>query len=217
MKKGKRMNKKHLIIINIILFVGCILYYCLTSYSNNGIKNDTKSVTQVITPVPDNETPSIEELIESRYTFYNIPLTKSQQIDVQESVRQYNLSYELVLSIMYVESRYNTNAISSTNDHGIMQLNSPTFYWCAKQLGIENPDPLDFNTNLKCGTYYLDYTRDYWVNYGSPEEYILILTVSGFHNGIEGAKSRIENNTLDWEYINKVIDYKYKLESGVII
>jgi soluble lytic murein transglycosylase-like protein len=214
------MNRKHLIILNIVLFVGCILYYCLTLEGKTGNIKAPEATPETIQvnplPVPDNETPSIEELIESRYTFYNIPLTKSQQIDVQESVRQYNLSYELVLSIMYVESKFNTNAISKTNDYGTMQMNSPTFYWCAKQLGIENPDPLDFNTNLKCGTYYLDYTRDYWVNYGSPEEYIIILTASGYHRGIKQTLSDVENDTMDYEYINKVLDYKYKLESGVI-
>jgi hypothetical protein len=206
------MNRKYLIITSIILFIGCILFYCLTSYSNNGIKNETKPAITIVTPVPDLETPSIEELIESRYTFYNIPLTKSQQIDVRNIADQYTLSYELVLSVMYVESRFNINAISSTNDYGIMQLNSPTFYWCAKQLGIENPNPLDFNTNIKCGAFYLDYTRDYWVNYGTPEEYLLINTISGFHSGIEGSKVEA-----DWDYINKVIDYKYKLESGEVI
>lgn len=210
------MNNKQLIFINVILFVSCIFYYCLTSNSNNDVITKTVSNTVITNPqnpiVPDNKTPSIEELIESRYKFYDIPLTKTQQITIQDEANKYSLSYELILAIIKVESDFNTNAVSKTNDYGIMQINSPTFIWCASQLGIENADPLDFETNIKCGVYYLNYIRNYWVKYGTPEEYLLMHTVSGYHKGIKGVLDSLENDTYDIEYVNKVIDYKYKLE-----
>jgi len=210
------MNKKQLIFINVILFVSCIFYYCLTSNSNNDVITKTVSNTVIANPqsptVPDLETPSIEELIESRYKFYNISLTKTEQITIQDEANKYNISYELVLAIIKVESDFNHNAISNTNDYGIMQMNSSTFVWCSSQLGIENANPLDFETNIKCGIFYLDYIRDYWVKYGTPEEYLLMHLCHGYHRGIKGTLDSLENGTYDMEYVNKVLNYKYSLE-----
>lgn len=56
--------------------------------------------------------------------YYDIPISEDDQDFIKEVCSEYNFDEKLIYQIMYVESRYNKNLISSTNDHGIMQLNA---------------------------------------------------------------------------------------------
>ena len=190
------MNIKKLVIVNIILFICSILFYCY----NMKINSPKAEVNVVQNNIP------VEEKKKDEYSFYDISLSRSQQIFIQEELKKYSgISYELVLSIISVESNFNINAISKTNDYGLMQLNSFTFQWVAKQFKIENPNPLDFETNIKCGIWYLNHIKNYWINYGTPEEYLSIHTIHAYHMGIQGTIDAIENNVYNNKYVSKVL------------
>ena len=77
---------------------------------------------------------------------------------------KYNLPVSFVHSIIKQESDYDTNAVSSSNAKGLMQLLPATFEECCKELSIVGGDPFDSNVNIKCGCYYLSKIYNTWNN-----------------------------------------------------
>lgn len=85
--------------------------------------------------------------------YYDIKLSKSKQDYVRKMCSKYNVSFELVLAVMKVESGYNEKAKSKTNDYGIMQINKGNHSFLRKKLGMSNF--LDFRQNTEAGVYML--------------------------------------------------------------
>lgn len=84
---------------------------------------------------------------------YNIPLSKELQ-EYTYSMCEYYLipeHYELVLAMMWQESHFKADLVSSTNDYGIMQINKCNHEWLSEQLGINNY--MDAKQNIEAGTY----------------------------------------------------------------
>lgn len=70
--------------------------------------------------------------------------------------KHFNLDKQLVLSIIKVESNFNNDAVSHTNDYGLMQINKNT----AKIFGFSIPRiKKDKDYAIYCGTFYLSYLR----------------------------------------------------------
>jgi soluble lytic murein transglycosylase-like protein len=68
---------------------------------------------------------------------------------IQAYCLQYNVDYQIAVSIVAVESGFNVNAIGPTNDRGLFQLNPRSFpQYTPKQL-------LDPSLNIKLGVRYL--------------------------------------------------------------
>lgn len=86
-------------------------------------------------------------------TYYDIPLSKDLQLYTYNKCVEYGIPdhYELVLAIMWQESNYTADIISSTNDYGIMQINSCNHSWLVDLLGPTNF--LDASDNINAGVY----------------------------------------------------------------
>lgn len=86
-------------------------------------------------------------------TYYNIPLSKELQLYTYTRCVDYGIPehYELVLAMMWQESNYTPDTISSTNDYGIMQINVCNHEWLSELLGIT--DFLNVYQNIDAGTY----------------------------------------------------------------
>lgn len=84
---------------------------------------------------------------------YNIPLDHALQCYTYEMCRLYNIEdqYEVVLAMMWHESRYVEDVISSTNDYGIMQINEFNHSYLYDELGIV--DIMDPRDNIHCGVF----------------------------------------------------------------
>lgn len=69
------------------------------------------------------EEPTIEDRLIT-VTYYDVPdiITLEDQHFIAEACEYYNISTELVYQIMYIESNYDPHQVSSTDDHGIMQI-----------------------------------------------------------------------------------------------
>ncbi len=85
--------------------------------------------------------------------YYKIALSNNQQDYVRKMCKKYNVSFELVLALMKVESGYKASAKSKTNDYGIMQINKGNHSFLKKKLGVKNF--LDFKQNTQAGVYML--------------------------------------------------------------
>lgn len=83
-----------------------------------------------------------------------IPLSYELQEYTFEKCSEYGLEYELVLAVMWRESRFNTNAINlntnGTTDSGLMQINDVNRGWLYEKHGIE--DLMDPYQNIDAGT-----------------------------------------------------------------
>lgn len=86
-------------------------------------------------------------------TYYDIPLSKDLQLYTYNKCVDYGIPehYELVLAMMWQESNYTEDLISSTNDYGIMQINSCNHSWLVDLLGPT--DFLDASDNINAGIY----------------------------------------------------------------
>ena len=86
-------------------------------------------------------------------TYYDIPLSKDLQLYTYNKCVEYGVPehYELVLAMMWQESNYTADLISSTDDYGIMQINSCNHSWLVDLLGPT--DFLDASDNINAGVY----------------------------------------------------------------
>ncbi len=86
------------------------------------------------------------------FRYYNISLSRELQEYAFNICKKYGIEYELFLSVMYNESRFNPNA-SSGVAHGLCQIHQSNFPSLSSKLGITNLyDPYD---NMTAGAYML--------------------------------------------------------------
>lgn len=85
------------------------------------------------------------------------PIRHSEYIE--EYAYEYNLDPWLVVSVIWVESKFDEKAISNKDARGLMQITPETGEWISKKMKLK-----DFNskqlyepeTNIKLGCWYLD-------------------------------------------------------------
>ncbi len=71
---------------------------------------------------------------------------------------RYDLDPYLVAAVIYVESKFNPEAVSPKGARGLMQLMPDTAGWAASQIGIDDYDDdmlFEPNYNIHFGTWYL--------------------------------------------------------------
>jgi len=147
------------------------------------------------------------------HKIYDIPLPIEDQILIYEESEKYGLSPELIISIIKVESTFNTNATSkSKSSLGLMQLDKGTYPWIAKELNINNFNPYNSTHNIKAGIWYVNYLRDYWYLKGYSDEECFNLILLSYNCGIDGCKKYISKHGFNSSYTNKVTTYKDNLE-----
>lgn len=85
--------------------------------------------------------------------YYDVPLDFEVQDYLFEQCEKYDVPVELVLAVINKESNFKADAISKTNDYGLMQINKINHKWLKKELGVTNF--LDAKQNILCGVYIL--------------------------------------------------------------
>ena len=141
---------------------------------------------------------------------YDLPLDDEVKDYIWELSLKNRLSYELVLSIIFVESSFNPDATGyneTSIDQGLGQLNSRYSPVWAERLGIENFDPYNPYQNLQVMFYVLTKHRDYFAEQGLCGQEVYKLTLSAYNRG--------RDNGLAHDYIRKVTERKSQLERGM--
>ncbi len=178
------------------------------------LKNANQQVREYKNKIDKLEQENIEL---SKYKFYDIPLTYEQQKFVADLSEEFGLSFELIISMMKIESNYQTDLISETLDYGIMQLNSKNHEFFAKLSGLEIYDVMDFYDNVTMGVNYLAYLRDYWIGRGiTSEEELYFYIINSYNQGCLGYTIYKERTgLLTRTYDQKITAYKSKLEQSL--
>lgn len=80
-------------------------------------------------------------------------LTEELQEFIYYICSGYHVDFTLVLAVIKVESGFDIQAVSSTNDYGLMQINQRNHSWLTEELGIT--DYLDPYQNIYAGVFIL--------------------------------------------------------------
>lgn len=116
------------------------------------------------------------------------------QVTMQACCEEYGVPYALALAVADVESRFDPDAVSSTNDYGLMQINKVNHGWLLEQ-GI---DPMTPTGNIEAGVLFLS---DYLTTYGDPE-----MAIMAYNCGPSGAQKLWASGTYHTEHSIKVMD-----------
>lgn len=78
-----------------------------------------------------------------------------------KTAERYGVDPALVFAVIEVESGWRADLVHSNDDGsrdwGLLQINDRTWPWLARQIGLEDPDPLDPEQNVGMGTWFLAY------------------------------------------------------------
>lgn len=96
------------------------------------------TTTQISTPV-----------VEPKETYYDCPLSHDVQDYIRTMCEKNDIPMSLVIAIIDVESSFREDAVSPTNDYGLMQINESNHYWLTEEYGIT--DFFDPYENIFCG------------------------------------------------------------------
>ena len=96
------------------------------------------------------------------YTSYKDDIDRMQYpLKYEELIKQYSDEYGLdpyfVSAVIYTESRFNEEAVSSAGASGLMQIIDETAEWISGKLCLDSYDIFDPATNIEFGCWYLGY------------------------------------------------------------
>lgn len=149
------------------------------------------------TPEPTDEPselPSTEEVLwrDDIVTDGNL-LDYDLQVTMQACCEEYGVPYALALAVADVESRFDPDASSGTNDYGLMQINEVNHGWLMEE-GI---DPMTPTGNIEAGVLILS---QHLTKYGDPEKALM-----AYNCGPSGAKRLWDAGTYRTDYSGKVM------------
>ncbi len=191
----------------LIILLACIFFLGFTvDHQKKIIKDADERLYNLETVVLEleNENYSLDEF--QNQTYYNINLSQDLQEYTFIQCIKYDVDPVLALAVMKTESGFNTDAVSETNDYGIMQINECNHNWLSDAFG--DIDLLNAKDNIKCGVYMLSK-----IKYPTNEQKLMI-----YNMGSVQAKALWEKGTYSTDYTEKVIDnMKYIQKKEVIM
>ena len=117
---------------------------------------------------------------------------------------EYGIAPSLMLALAEVESGFNKDAVSSTGDYGVMQINKINHEWLSEKLGIT--DWFDIRQNTEAACYYINWLRN---SYKECEDVSFCLMV--YNMGITNARKAWEQGIYYTEYCEKVLKLEYEI------
>lgn len=95
---------------------------------------------------------------------------------IKHYAQEINWDWRLLSSLVYQESKFNSQLVSWRGAKGLMQLMPVHSNDCPGNI-------FDPNTNIKCGTGYLSWLRDYWKKRGIPDEELPKFVLGSYNCG----------------------------------
>ncbi len=107
------------------------------------------TVVTAVTTVPTTTPTVATQPTEVKKVYYDCPLDTELQDYIRKLCDENNVPMPLVIAMIECESSFRANAVSGTNDYGLMQINKGNHEWLSKEYGIT--DFLDPYQNVLCG------------------------------------------------------------------
>ena len=125
---------------------------------------------------------------EDDFYIQEIDLPFELQEFTYEKSKEYGVDYKLVLALMWSESRFQSELISTTNDYGIMQINACHLKDLQRRYGIESMmDILDPHLGIDYGTQMIA---------GLVKEFGLEYGITAYKYGVGGMKKYQRSGTI---------------------
>lgn len=198
-----------------IMLTSFLLAFALTVNAHDYRISDLIQVMQVKNAV---EATSLQENEETNtYPKYeHIPLPDDLKKYIYNESEKYGISYELMLSIAYVESKFDTDVLSyDSSSTGLYQLNkNNTVGWICKQMGVKKLNPNNPYEATRMVVWYVDYLKKKYLAEGYDEENVTKRVLLAYRFGASKSKRVAQRMGLNHGYVKAVLSYKYKLESG---
>lgn len=207
--------EKHIYKVVAVLFFIIVVAISL-SFGRLIAEAEAKTVTQVIAvetvaPEPSTEvkqeivvtteetTAEAEEVIPS----LDIPLSQELVEHILNMSFKYGIEYELIVSVIAVESNFDIDAKSKTSDYGLMQINKVNHGWLKEQFGFT--DFTDPYQNIEAGCIILKDCVDNMTDYHQA--------LMAYNMGQSRAKNLIRQGTYSSKYSRKVMAKYYEYKS----
>lgn len=142
-----------------------------------------------------------EEKQIKKIKYYDIPLDENLQDYIRKECQEADIDMELVLAVIQVESNFDSNVVSETNDYGLMQINKVNHESLQKKLSIY--DFLDPYDSVRAGIYMLS-KLDWCEND--------IQRLMCYNMGVSGAKRAWRKGIQETEYTKKVLEAKKEMK-----
>lgn len=153
-----------------------------------------QSAAQTPTPAPEPKAP-IEEPVRHRDDIVTQGRLLSYELQdvMQDCCDEYEVPYALALAMAEVESHFDPDAVSSTGDYGLMQINKINHEWL-REMGL---DPLTYAGNIEAGIYIIS---GHLKTYEDTE-----LALMAYNSGPTGARKLWGAGTYHTDYSSKVM------------
>lgn len=115
----------------------------------------------------------------------DISLPEKYQKYTWEWCQMLDLDYNLVLALMYHESRFKLDVYSRTNDIGVMQVNENNKKW-ANELAKRKIDLYEPYDNILAGLLIYKHYQDYWIVQGITGTTLKQYALNSYNMGIGG-------------------------------
>ena len=162
------------------------------------LTEQTKATPQI---TPDTKNANLELLVDTpSITTCNLIVSEGNALSpelqkiMQEKCEVYGVPYALALALADQETRFDPDAVSGTNDYGLMQINKINFEWL-RERGI---DPLTYEGNIEAGVLILSKAINRYGDYG--------LALMAYNCGDTGAKRRWDAGTYSTKYSREVLE-----------
>lgn len=178
-----------LVMITVSMYLGTTLPRTEQPQSES-VQAQTKTENEITIPSKKLKREPITEI-----KTYSVPLTTEAQLHLMRTAQDKGIRPELVLSIITIESNFDPNAVSHTDDHGLMQINRINHEQLKAELGIDNfYDP---EQNITAGIHILDKCLKH---FNGDETHALI----AYQHGIRGAEMLLDQGYRETTYSQKV-------------
>lgn len=165
---------------------------------------EVKTVT--VTETVPASAPSTEELPEiEEITYYNVPLSHNLQSYIYELCAEEQVPMSLIIAMIDHESKFNPEAVSATNDYGLMQINVVNHERLEEQYRCA--DMLNPYQNVFCG---IKVIGSYLEVYGDYTKALM-----AYNMGNYGAKKAWENGITSIPYTDVVLGLMHEYEQEV--
>lgn len=207
MAKGKRIDRHKLAVRQAYCIIGLfVLFGGVVGFTAGRmtapVKVETVTVTETVeVPAYEHEQlPSVEEV-----TYYNVPLSHGLQRYIYEVCADEGVPVSLIIAMIDHESRFSPEAVSVTNDYGLMQINAINHEWLEEQ--YRAADMLDPYQNVFCGIKLIARYIEKYEDYGKA--------LMAYNMGDYGARKAWESGVTSTSYSTAVLELMSKYEQEV--